>query len=113
MVVRCPGFTEGSFGGDKAGELEDLPSDESPFVASVSFLDDAAYFPDRQFHVFERDAGFELHGVEQHFGPEWKCNRTEHVILLHETRSLGRCAVGRSEERRVGKECRSRWSPYH
>ena len=22
-------------------------------------------------------------------------------------------ACGRSEERRVGKECRSRWSPYH
>ena len=22
-------------------------------------------------------------------------------------------AKGRSEERRVGKECRSRWSPYH
>ena len=21
--------------------------------------------------------------------------------------------LGRSEERRVGKECRSRWSPYH
>ena len=26
----------------------------------------------------------------------------------HPSRSLGR-----SEERRVGKECRSRWSPYH
>ena len=25
----------------------------------------------------------------------------------------GRGAEGRSEERRVGKECRSRWSPYH
>src|SRR2546430_16792797 len=24
-----------------------------------------------------------------------------------------RVALGRSEERRVGKECRSRWSPYH
>ena len=24
-----------------------------------------------------------------------------------------RTAGGRSEERRVGKECRSRWSPYH
>src|SRR5260221_2355748 len=24
-----------------------------------------------------------------------------------------RDALGRSEERRVGKECRSRWSPYH
>ena len=23
------------------------------------------------------------------------------------------CSSGRSEERRVGKECRSRWSPYH
>ena len=27
-------------------------------------------------------------------------------------RSLGR-HYSRSEERRVGKECRSRWSPYH
>ena len=25
----------------------------------------------------------------------------------------GYCQSGRSEERRVGKECRSRWSPYH
>src|SRR3712207_8536788 len=25
----------------------------------------------------------------------------------------GRDLEGRSEERRVGKECRSRWSPYH
>ena len=24
-----------------------------------------------------------------------------------------RVIVSRSEERRVGKECRSRWSPYH
>src|SRR5256885_16935517 len=23
------------------------------------------------------------------------------------------CVLARSEERRVGKECRSRWSPYH
>ena len=26
---------------------------------------------------------------------------------------LDMLAGGRSEERRVGKECRSRWSPYH
>src|SRR2546430_16464572 len=26
---------------------------------------------------------------------------------------LSRAAIMRSEERRVGKECRSRWSPYH
>src|SRR5258708_11633325 len=27
--------------------------------------------------------------------------------------SDGVADIGRSEERRVGKECRSRWSPYH
>src|SRR2546430_7148282 len=26
---------------------------------------------------------------------------------------FGRAGTARSEERRVGKECRSRWSPYH
>ena len=26
---------------------------------------------------------------------------------------LSKIVVNRSEERRVGKECRSRWSPYH
>src|SRR6266542_2835979 len=30
-----------------------------------------------------------------------------------ELRVLQALAQGRSEERRVGKECRSRWSPYH
>ena len=27
--------------------------------------------------------------------------------------AMGEAAAARSEERRVGKECRSRWSPYH
>ena len=33
------------------------------------------------------------------------------VLLVEHWR--GRAALDRSEERRVGKECRSRWSPYH
>ena len=28
-------------------------------------------------------------------------------------REIRRALLDRSEERRVGKECRSRWSPYH
>src|SRR3712207_3624221 len=32
-------------------------------------------------------------------------------LLLARAGSVG--VLGRSEERRVGKECRSRWSPYH
>src|SRR3712207_9014749 len=35
------------------------------------------------------------------------CNRSSSESILRELREL------RSEERRVGKECRSRWSPYH
>ena len=37
-------------------------------------------------------------------------------VLGHGTEAMTGMAVGtelRSEERRVGKECRSRWSPYH
>ena len=33
------------------------------------------------------------------------------LLDLLDVREINR--VGRSEERRVGKECRSRWSPYH
>src|SRR2546430_9923171 len=36
------------------------------------------------------------------------------VTPVESSRDLRRfIAVPRSEERRVGKECRSRWSPYH
>src|SRR6266481_10065009 len=36
----------------------------------------------------------------------------QHVIL-HRLKVPAERRGGRSEERRVGKECRSRWSPYH
>src|SRR2546427_12964412 len=46
---------------------------------------------------------------------EYLCGEAIHGLGIPTTRAL--CVVGseeeRSEERRVGKECRSRWSPYH
>jgi len=33
--------------------------------------------------------------------------------VVHMMESVALPGGGRSEERRVGKECRSRWSPYH
>ena len=40
--------------------------------------------------------------------------RTRIAYLVKEYAADGRDLDGaRSEERRVGKECRSRWSPYH
>ena len=34
-------------------------------------------------------------------------------VLFYGPPGLGKTTAERSEERRVGKECRSRWSPYH
>src|SRR5256885_558153 len=39
--------------------------------------------------------------------------RTANNVLLTGARGTGKSSLIRSEERRVGKECRSRWSPYH
>ena len=60
--------------------------------------------------------GYESVGIEvtedvykrqNHFRQRWLCQRTP------ESGDFPQEAAGRSEERRVGKECRSRWSPYH
>src|SRR5258708_35066898 len=41
-------------------------------------------------------------------------SRLQEVVSAIESARDGNSASGsRSEERRVGKECRSRWSPYH
>ena len=36
-----------------------------------------------------------------------------HLVIPHKPEEMPLAHLGRSEERRVGKECRSRWSPYH
>ena len=49
----------------------------------------------------------EVGGVQNYF--------TELMDKLdfHTVKTPEKTVVSRSEERRVGKECRSRWSPYH
>ena len=38
----------------------------------------------------------------------------EYILeFTFEAAEIEECVKRRSEERRVGKECRSRWSPYH
>src|SRR5258706_14070163 len=45
----------------------------------------------------------------QHARVSWKDKR----FVVTDLGSRNGTYAGRSEERRVGKECRSRWSPYH
>ena len=37
----------------------------------------------------------------------------DNQMLSDQSGDIGKFSGLRSEERRVGKECRSRWSPYH
>ena len=48
----------------------------------------------------------------------WLLGGVEQIIIMIESGAWKHAAIEaenttRSEERRVGKECRSRWSPYH
>ena len=45
--------------------------------------------------------------IERRYNVQLFRRQSKHLILTKQGKIL------RSEERRVGKECRSRWSPYH
>ena len=51
--------------------------------------------------------------VEQVTNVRFKAPLSEVRSAVNEGSSFGDALARRSEERRVGKECRSRWSPYH
>src|SRR3712207_9051080 len=69
-------------------------------------------------HPGERMGGYEIRGklmgtddpmsalLQEHHGA------AQHLIVPPRDDLLHLVHVSRSEERRVGKECRSRWSPY-
>src|SRR5260221_685589 len=90
---------------------------------SVEELNDCAAFtiPDRHVVVLREDV-YEGLFADDVFARSTVIHELSHIVLEHAV-TLHRGAVlgehrfcedsERSEERRVGKECRSRWSPYH
>src|SRR5256885_15639914 len=76
--------------------------------------------------ILVSNAGIQIvHPVEEFSFADWKKMLAIHLdgaflttrACLKHMYAQGRGGsviyMGRSEERRVGKECRSRWSPYH
>ena len=61
----------------------------------------------KTMHEIADNAGFILADLKLEFG------RENHAIILADSIGPDEFRLWRSEERRVGKECRSRWSPYH
>src|SRR5688572_31643261 len=58
----------------------------------------------------QRELGADFHDFPS--GLRSALRQAPKVILVGEMRDRATVEI-RSEERRVGKECRSRWSPYH
>src|SRR2546425_3572256 len=51
--------------------------------------------------------------IETGAGDKWDAKQRDIFAFEGDLRLPEQLAQRRSEERRVGKECRSRWSPYH
>ena len=49
----------------------------------------------------------------QELAEQYEAAKAENKPIYLDADDLADLADWRSEERRVGKECRSRWSPYH
>src|SRR2546427_7869886 len=59
--------------------------------------------------IYNLDRGAQIIDINMGCPAKKVCNKWAGSALM-QNEAL---AVERSEERRVGKECRSRWSPYH
>src|SRR2546426_1948564 len=65
----------------------------------------------RHFRKATEASRLVAHGRDDHIGPEPRPIFAHSPALVFQPTLARRHS--RSEERRVGKECRSRWSPYH
>ena len=93
-----PGYPSTTFLDPETGLLTtktegNPPLDEGTSIYDI-YADRAARMGDEPLYTFKQDG-------------DW------HTKTANETLADIRAVAKRSEERRVGKECRSRWSPYH
>jgi len=58
-------------------------------------------------YYYQNQSGVSAEFIDGKFNYKWIAGETK------ELRDLKNIYQERSEERRVGQECRSRWSPYH
>ena len=89
------------------------PSEWQAFLAAacrnyrLSFYEQLLVYAQRP----DATAVLEIERWNRQFG-RW-VNRGANGIAVFDGEHNGKPRLKRSEERRVGKECRSRWSPYH
>src|SRR3989442_14766830 len=99
LILAAAAFAQppgGGQGGQKIGLATSLQRGYNAF--KTNFTQAAEKMPDADY------------GFKPGSTPE---ARTYTAVIAHIAQTQFAQCSGRSEERRVGKECRSRWSPYH
>ena len=74
------------------------------------------YFAKNDFRIFKKLFDFDFSEIESALGIDCFSTINNYKSIGKKERMYNKNVsekVQRSEERRVGKECRSRWSPYH
>ena len=82
---------------------------------NLSFsIGDKVVYPNHGVGVIEQISSRTIGAqVEKFYLLKIKASSLKVMVPFHNVGTVGLRKVVRSEERRVGKECRSRWSPYH
>ena len=85
----------------------------SPLPSIQWFKDNKPIVRDSRHIIHEKNDGvfsLTIKGVTNNDQGTYECSATSKTGSAKRTFDV---EIDRSEERRVGKECRSRWSPYH
>src|SRR5260370_7283155 len=98
--------------GERAVQGEEVESMGYSLVAVVSFF---FFFSSRRRHTrFKCDWSSDVCSSDLSTARARRCfSSMKYTAWREQLRSASIQLWRRSEERRVGKECRSRWSPYH
>src|SRR5215203_6404145 len=91
-----------------------------PWRASRASMSRRVFCPSPLLFFFQAEGGIRAIGVTgvqtcalPISTPSEGCTSPGHLVSVLEIDGQQISQESRSEERRVGKECRSRWSPYH
>ena len=93
----------------KATDFDAEELDTDNFWADLFLWEDGTGY----FRFSQRTPESNYYGVHDAINCDWSFDESSALVLLVPGTNTILYAGSRSEERRVGKECRSRWSPYH
>ena len=121
MTLTCVSAADFSDGMTEAAVEEDTFTDDSEGIKTESIT---AMVNDMAAYAQEKGQEYQKLKIQKNIAAERRASaeRAKKIAAMVEESNRKveqkrvaerKALVNRSEERRVGKECRSRWSPYH